>query len=145
MKRLFIAVLSLGIFASAAADEGKQNPLDQFREQTNYHLLMCRLKERLAINTSQLGEESNPVAEIGACIRDAKSQAKRYFPAALKVASKQPAAGKLLKDYYASWLTSLNGVMPSPTERKIDYERRQDDADAKHDAIWNRLEVELGH
>jgi hypothetical protein len=145
MKKHSVAVTALLICVCTASAEGQQSSIGQFREQANYHLVMCRLKEKIAISKAQAGDsDANPVAEVGSCIRDAKSQVKAMFTPALKQVAKNQPASKLLKYYYGAWLTSINGVMPSPGERKINYEERQTQADERQEAIWNRLEVELG-
>jgi hypothetical protein len=143
MKRA-ISVIAACMFLGQSHAEDKLPPLEGFREATTYQLLICRIKTKTALNKVELGSSENAGAEIGACVKTGRSETKKFFGAALAKVSKKPAAAKLLKDYYGSWLTSLNGVMPEPGERKIDYERRQSAADTKSGEYWNRFEVEAG-
>jgi hypothetical protein len=141
-KILFIIAAHLCFGQSLAGD--KLPPVAGFREATSYHLLICRIETQTALNEVKLGTIDSPWAKIGACLKTGRSEAKKFFGPALAKVSKKPAASNLLKDYYGSWLTALNGVMPEPGERKIDYERRQSAADTKSDEYWNRFEVEAG-
>jgi hypothetical protein len=142
MKKIATLVLALALSVSANSEE-KQTSTDAFRGETQYRLLMCQLQVKIAINKIELGE-SNGLAGVGDCIKNAKASVKKVFGPALKVASKGPVASKLIKDYYASWLTTIDGVLPGTSERKVDYERRQLAAESKSDEYWNRFEVEAG-
>ncbi|MCC2954532.1 hypothetical protein LK542_02755 [Massilia sp. IC2-477] len=144
MSKLFFVLPALFFSAalSAQATE-KQTPTDAFRGQTQYQIMMCSLKVKLFASKSTLGTataEDDPAK----CIKDGKAEVKKFYPAALKNVSKNPSATKLIKDYYAAWLTAFEAVPPRSDELRIDYERRQAASEAKYDEIWNRLEVEAG-
>ena len=112
----------MAISANAYSEE-KQTPTDAFRGETQHQLFMCRIQEKIAANKIEMGE-TGALSGLGECIKNGKLEVKKTFAPALKVVAKNSAASKILKDYYGAWLTALNGVMPDPGERKIDYERR---------------------
>jgi hypothetical protein len=142
--RKIIPTLALVIVAlPGIAAEEKQTPTDAFRGQTQHQMLMCQTEEKIAVNKAELGEEGG-IAKVGSCIKNAKVEAKKAFGPALKVVAKNREATKLLKDYYAAWITAINGIIPGASETKGGYSRRQAAAEEKYDAIWNRFEVEAG-
>lgn len=143
MRKIWAIVGLLSIFSTANADE-KQTPTDAFRGATQFHMLMCKIKTQTEINKVQLGESTNAVPAISSCIKEGRIGAKKAYPPALNAVSKRPAAAKLLKDYYAAWLTAFDSVIPAPNETKAHYEQRLVDAESKYDEIWNRLEIEAG-
>jgi len=79
---------------------------------------------------------------VNECMESSRSLAKTLFPQALGTVSTKPEATKLLKEYYATWLTALNGVPPAIQERKTDYAQRQTLAEQKAEQAWNRFEIE---
>lgn len=143
MLKILAATTLLSIFAIGQAEE-KQTPTDAFRGATQYHILICKIKTQTELNKVELGESANAIEPIAACIKEGRAGAKKAYQPALSKVSKNPAAAKLLKDYYAAWLTSLEGVMPQPSETKLRYSQRLEASEAKYDEIWNRLAVEAG-
>lgn len=143
ISSLTLAAISLALTLPLAAAE-KRSPTDEFRGQTQYQIMACSLKVKLALLRTQAGTAQNVEDDPAKCIKDGKSEIKKVFPAALKSVAKSPTAGRLIKDYYASWLTAFDAILPRPDDLKIDYERRQAANEAKYDEIWNRLEVEAG-
>lgn len=140
---LTFAALSLLLAMPLSAEE-KRSPTDEFRGQTQYQILMCGLKVKLALLRTEASTPQKTEDDPAKCIKDGKAEVKKTFPAALKSVAKNPTAAKLIKDYYASWLTAFDGLLPRAGDLKIDYERRQAANEAKYDEIWNRLEVEAG-
>jgi hypothetical protein len=143
MKKYWFAVALILAQPITHAEE-KSDPLDTFRVQTQFQTLMCRMETHAAILQVQLGKLDDAVPAMRICIKKAKAELKNIYPAALKAVAKKPAAAKLLKDYYASSLTALEGVAPNTSETKQGYAVRQDAADAKNREVWNRFEIEAG-
>jgi hypothetical protein len=142
-SKLFVAGIASATALSCLAMEQKQTPAEAFREQTQYHMLICQSTKKIAEHKAELGEAVSP-NELGNCIRKAKGEAKNAFAPALRVVSKNKTASKLLKDYYAEWIASMNGLVPGVNERDTDYAHRQQAAQASYDAVWSRFEVETG-
>lgn len=142
MRMILIAIVSSMMMSGAMAEE-KQTPLDAFRGETQFRILMCKIKLKSSLLEAEAGN-SVGIGQVGTCIKEGKADVKKKFAPALSSVAKKPAAGKLLKDYYASWLTAFNGIIPEASERKIDYDRRQSVAEAKSEEYWNRFEVEAG-
>lgn len=143
MKRIICVVAAYFWLGNALAD-GKLPPIESFRETTVYQLMMCRIETKTALLQAESGATNNPWEKINVCLKTGRSEAKKMFGPALAKVSKKPAASKLLKDYYAAWLTAFNGVSPDANERKIVYEQRQAHADTKQEEAWNRFEIESG-
>jgi len=106
--------------------------------------MMCRIETQTAIAKVELGELSNAIPTIGTCIKKGREEVKKLYPAALAKVSKNPNATKILKDYYAAWLTSFDAVMPQSSDTKRGYQLRQESMDEKSDLLWNRFEIEAG-
>ncbi|MBC7860310.1 MAG: hypothetical protein H7Z39_16375 [Burkholderiaceae bacterium] len=143
MKKITILILAATLSCHALAEE-KLSSIEAFKEQTAYQLMMCRIQTQIALGEVELGKTDSPWEKIGACLKAGRIETKKLFSPALAKVSKKPTAAKLLKDYYAAWITSFNGISPEPGERKMAYEQRQTSAEAKHDEIWNRFEIEAG-
>jgi uncharacterized low-complexity protein len=142
IAHVILTALSLSAASPLFAAE-KRSPTDEFRGQTQYQIMMCSLKVKLSISEAQLGT-TKPENDPAKCIKEGKAEVKKVFPAALKSVSKNPVAGRLIKDYYAAWLTAFDAILPRPDDLKVDYERRQAANEAKYDEVWNRLEIEAG-
>jgi hypothetical protein len=147
MIRIFtaISIASVSFAASAALPK----PVEAFYQETNGTIMLCQISEKTALNKAQLSGApdglSQAVAEIGKCIREGKATVKAKWPAALALVSKKPTAAKLMKDYYASWISAMDGVMPGLSEPAGRYSQRQESMQAKYEEIWNRFEIESGY
>lgn len=136
-------------------------PTDEFRAATQRNSAACASARRrweieasLSVGLARarksgLGELSElELSElyttIDACQKKAKAEVKKLFPKANAAVANKPTASNLLKDYYAAWLSALDGITPDANERKVDYDNRQGEASRKADAIWNRFEIEAG-
>ncbi|MCX7144153.1 MAG: hypothetical protein NT123_24575 [Proteobacteria bacterium] len=143
MTRFTVVVLLCGLALTAGfanGEEKKYTPIEEFRSSTEMGLMICQLEAKTAFSKARRGELQEPYSEIDDCLDDVK----KIFSRAHAHVAKKPEASKYLKEYYAVWLTALNGILPSENERAIDYERRQGDASRKADEAWNRFEIETG-
>lgn len=138
---LFSFALAVG---SANGEEKKQTPIEEFRGSTEFGLLSCQIVAKTAFLKVKHGELNEPNSAIGNCLKKERDDVKKLFSRAHDQVAKKPEASRYLKEYYAVWLTALNGILPSENERAIDYERRQGDASRKADEAWNRFEIETG-
>lgn len=142
-KYLSLLIVSSILLTQSSMAAEKQSPTDAFRGETQFQMLTCGLKVKISIQEAQLGKETTD-NDPAKCVKDGKAKVKKLFPIALKSVSKSSAAGKLIKEYYAVWLTAFDAVLPRPGDLTIDYERRQAANEAKYDEAWNRLEIEAG-
>lgn len=119
-------------------------PVDVFREQSTYQIVNCQnVQKAMAIKPEVSYEQA--IFEMAKCVKYGKAEVRKTFPAALAAAAKKPDAAKLLKDYYAAWITAIDGIMPNGRELKIAYEQRQIASESKCGEIWNRFEIEAGY
>ena len=146
MKQAFTIAAMIFVIAqiTATAQEKKKTPLQEFGGTTHFHLMMCQIKARTAFSRVELGEIPEAQSPISACRTEAKDSVKVLFAPALAQVAKKPETSRLLKEYYAQWMTLLDGVSPDANERKISYERRQGEAARKLDEHWNRVAIEAG-
>lgn len=140
-----LAIIALTFAAgTVSATEEKQTPTDAFRGTTQFQILKCQLSTKSALLQVEMGQLENALPVISACLKEGRADVKKVYGPALAKVSKQPAAAKLLKDYYAAWLTAFDGVSPQPSDTKRSYQQRQEAAETRYDEIWNRFEIEAG-
>jgi len=147
MIRLTVVVLLCGLVLTAGfanGEEKKYTPIEEFRSSTEMGLMICQLEAKTAFSKARRGELQETYSEIDSCLKKQRDDVKKIFSRAHDHVAKKPEASKYLKEYYAVWLTALNGILPSENERAIDYERRQGDASRKAEEAWNRFEIETG-
>jgi hypothetical protein len=137
--KTFAIMVGLATLCGQAAAQDK--PAAQFHEQAQYQMVMCTVKAKTALLKAELGD-GDPWADIGACLRAGRADVKKVFPKAVTSVTRNPAAAKLLKDYYAAWITTFNGIAPNPSERKTAYEQRQLAAETRNEELWNRFALE---
>ncbi|ATD61974.1 MAG: hypothetical protein ACOH2S_12160 [Janthinobacterium svalbardensis] len=89
MKKYWFAV-ALALAQPTVHAEEKSDPLDAFRVQTQFQTLMCRMETHAAILQVQLGKLDDAVPPMRICIKKAKADLKKIYPAALKVVAKKP-------------------------------------------------------
>ena len=87
------------------------------------------------------GEGKGTPAEL-ACIGDALSSAEGIYKKANAATSKNKAKNALLKDYYATWRTAMNGIQPQMGEIVLSYNRRQGDTSRALNEKGERLKLE---
>ena len=141
-KHFLLCALFFIANPQVVAKEAKTNTAIEFMQTANYQLLICGIKAKTAFLEVELGKETSSHSIIGACQKEGRSEVKNLYPKANAQFAKKPAASKALKDFYVAWLAALDGISPSISERKIDYERRQGDASRKADEAWSRFEIE---
>lgn len=142
---LFVATILLAAVSQVYAAEEKRTPVEEFKGATYYNLLMCQLNSDTVFLKVEMGlplEEA--YSTIGDCQKKGRADVKNLFPKANAQVAKKPAASKLLKEYFAIWLTAFNGITPDANELKTVYQRRRADADRKANEAWNRFEIEAG-
>lgn len=144
-NRLFLVVSILLMAAPRVyAEEEKRNPVDEFRGTTQFHLLQCQIRAKTEFLKVESGASTEAYSEIGACLKKGRAEVKKLFPKANALVAKRPAASKLLKEYYAVWLSAFDGISPDINELKTTYDKRQGDASRKADEAWYRFEIEAG-
>lgn len=132
----FSAISCLLLVAPARAEETKTAP-EEFREMTEFKYLMCSIKLRSELMTGP----ANAGDDYVDCKRSGRAETKPLFVKAL-AKTKKPAAAKLLKLYYAAWLTAFDGLSPGSEELKTTYEQRKMANKAKSDELWSQFEIE---
>lgn len=143
MKKIALLVAFLTLCISALAEE-KQTPADAFRGETQFRAMMCQIKVRTASSKIELGQTVAPEDSPGKCIKDGKASVKKFYAKALSTVSRNPAASRMLKEYYAVWLTAIDGLLPGVSESKNAYGQRQAAIEARYDELWKRFEIEAG-
>lgn len=126
------------------AEEDNRPPLEQFQGGTHFNLLNCQIAALTANAQIALGTLSEPYSTIGICVKEGKAAVKPLFPKAIAPFASKPEASKLLKEYYAQWLTAMDGIKPNIDEREVNYEARQKDGERKLNEAWHRFEIEAG-
>jgi hypothetical protein len=135
-----VAVFLICYLALAAnAQDAKQcaaetkSPLKCLVSKANAEHYLCSLKMNLAI--------AKGGADI-ACIIETKTLIEPYYAEAKRVAAKNKSTDALLKDYYASWLAGMDGIVPEPSESKLVYQRRIEESVRALNEKGNRLQLE---
>ena len=77
-----------------------------------------------------------------ACANEQRKAMGPYYAGAAKTLAKKPAALSLLKETYAYWQTSLDGLAPQMDERRIVYEQRIGRREEGLSEKLNRLALE---
>lgn len=108
------------------------------------HKAEMSLLENDRVLITKKGKINTDWNSIYDCIAKAKEDSKPFYLAALRSISAKPAAQELLKNYYAEWLSAIDGVAPLHSEKTNQpYRGRQRGVFIKSEKIWNRLKVEL--
>ena len=143
MKRLIYVIAALLISASSfAADEpDTRTPLERYRGDGQFSMLMCKISLRLALAKAELGEAQDEKGDYVGCIERGKATAKQNLAKTLR-AVKKTKAQEALKSFQVSLVTALDGIRPGIDERKINYEQRQQALEGKITEAWARFEVE---
>lgn len=118
----------------------KKTPAAEFYTTTQFHFIQCKLvtqKVLLEIEVLKSNGKS-AAASIQGCIDTGVLEGKTTFSAAQSALPNQ-STREALGEYYGAWLTAIKGVFPMPNERKISYERRQNEIEAKLNETWNRF------
>lgn len=138
MKNFVFAIL---FFLSLFATAQDRAPLQEYRTTANGRLMLCKMTLANDLLKAQVASRSSEGPNFRKCIEEGKSETKTLFESALKTI-KKPKAKDALKSYHVAFITSLNGVSPGVDERKINYERRQQELEGKLTEAWARFEVE---
>lgn len=142
MKGAMLVACALVIAASAVrGEEDNRSPLDRYRGDTQFALMMCRIKIGMSEAKVKAYEQQDETSDFVGCIREGKAKAKASLTAALKTVKKAKAADAL-KGYHVAFSTALDGIVPGSDERRISYEVRQRALDGKVTEAWARFEVE---
>ena len=146
---MFVGCTLALAFSGASATPENVSALEKFRTATAVSQRLCALSAEHAllkaeIERAEKAVTANAYEEIGACIARAKVDAKGAYAKGLAAVARKPAAARLLKDYYAAWLASLQSLAPDTSDTKSTWDRRQAEAARRTDEIWTRFEVEAG-
>lgn len=142
MKIIALAALFVLYSSSLFADDSEfKTPIDKYRSQNDYFLIMCKIDFKLNQNLIELGKEIKPDEDFGNCIKESKIKSQKDLGKALnfiKIAS----AKQALKKYHISFVAALYGIRPSIDELKIVYDQRQDRLQEKMTEAWAAFEIE---
>jgi hypothetical protein len=127
--------------AFGADDSDKRTPLERYRGDTQFALVMCKLSLRVALAVAAGGGQQDDKSDYASCIRKSKASAKSSLDMALRTV-KKPKAQDALKSYHVAFSTAVEGIRPGPDERKISYEQRQQSLEEKVTEAWARFEIE---
>lgn len=137
MKKVILILLFLSF--SAAAQDAKQcvaetkDPLRCLVSNSSAYLYTCALSMELAL--------LNGGADIQ-CGMDLKRKMAPFYAEAKKSAVKNKETTALLKDYYATWEATLDGLLPGDGETKGAYKRRIEASRRALNEKGNRLQLE---
>lgn len=149
-KYFFLLVSALLMTTSHVyAEEDKRTPVEEFRYITKWSLTLCQAKAKSSFHKVEMAEfTGRPFTyqeadlEIAACLKEERAEVKKLFPKALAQVVKKPAAAKLLKEYYAVWLTALDDIPLGASELMAAYYKRQNEASRIATDAWYRFEIE---
>lgn len=143
-----IALLAALCVFSAGAQEPGAPPMEAYRTNTQFGMLMCKVAVVGALAAARAQEAGvqpsgdPPAPNWRACIQKQTAEALGYLKAA-SAKTKKAAVREALKSHYAAWSAAMRGLEPALSERKIDYDRRQAAATDRLNEAWAKVEVEL--
>jgi hypothetical protein len=142
VKILLALLVSLSLFASAAEPPDNRNPLDKYRGDTQFSLLMCAISFKIARLRAEAGsQENDDKGDYRGCIAKGRATAKVDLAGALRFVKKAKAQDAL-KTYHVAFMTALEGIDPGSDERRISYAQRQQALSDKVNEAWARFEIE---
>ena len=132
---LFIPTLFfiIACVSLAVAEENNLTPVEKYRKDTRYNVVMCGLKYEI-----DLLKGTNEATD---CINQSKLTAKEDFAKSLATI-KKPKAQEAIKEYQVAFICAMEGIYAGMDEIKIDYKRRQQSLIDKLTEAWARFEVE---
>lgn len=143
MRKSKIAMLTmLALIAGTSASLGQpstpdtRTPLEKFIGDATFHRVQCGLMMSIWLKNQQ------PEYEPGMCIDTAKKALSPLYKDAVAGVAKNAAAVTAAKEFYAYWMTAMDGIIPSKDERKISYDERQSRMDDRVSELANRLTIE---
>jgi hypothetical protein len=142
MKTLTVLFATILVMYAAGAQEAdKRTPLERFRGDGQFSLMMCKINLKMALARSELGQAQDEKSDWSTCIKQGKEAAKVNLSAALKTVKKVKAQ-EALKTYHVALITAIDGIAPGAQERKLSYEQRQQALEGKLTETWARFDVE---
>ena len=132
---LALAVI-VACLAGPATAGAPAKPIREFTATANSEHYICILGFQLAM----LG--SRTLTEAAACIDEGKAAISPLYTRVKTRLAKKPATLSMAKDYYASWLSSMDELLPKPGETRRLYDARQDAAQAHLKLVGERLSLE---
>lgn len=112
--------------------------IDEVRTECSF--IMTRAIAEREMNYVPDPKEANLFPD---CVRDGRAKAKAALDDALKPLQKKPKAQEALKTAHVAFLSALDGIAPGQGERKLNYERRQQELRGKVTEALARLEIEM--
>ena len=141
-KFLIAIAFTLASLANAIAQEpDKRSPIDRYRGDTVYTLMMCQISFYNAQTNAMVDKAQDQASDYESCIEKGKGTTKLAFDAALRTIRK-PAAVEALKAHHVAFVTALQGIRPAVEERKGAYRQRQQVLEERLTATWARIEIE---
>ena len=144
IQRTFFIVLYLsfiGINNKVVAEEQEPNPVLVFVLEAQLAFKICKVSMQTDLLGSELGETYPRYYE---CLDNIKAEIKSKYQASKEIVPSNTEAENILKNFYAFWLTAMDGLIPLMDERKIAYENRINENESELARLGKRLEIELG-
>lgn len=113
------------------------NEVKCFVLQARYYRLMCSMTMQLA---DLGGGEPDGVVN---CISNAETNMRGFYDSARKRLVKAKPASEALKEAYAYWGSTIQGIASGPDEARISYRRRQQEREQGLEDRLRRLELEM--
>lgn len=145
MRKLALIALLLMSAGAVYAQDAEESPaqcvrrlgheVDCFIKEADARSLLCGLSMKLYLLNGDRERAST-------CIANARKALAAYYPPALKRFGKNAAGASQLKDTYAFVLSSLEALWPADGELKRDYDRRQQEREARVNERLERLKLE---
>lgn len=129
---------------ASSPEPNQSNPVQVLRERTGpADMEFAQLEAATTAEWSSLmggGEESFEKLRVKR--EDQKRETKALYQRAIKHLQKQPAAARLLTEYYVQWQATMESIDPKATESKMAYNLRMGDSIRKVSEAWYRFEAE---
>lgn len=115
-----------------------------FVSGTNFMNQFCQIVYHAASTEHQAGIKDYGafLGEVSSCAKDAESYMDPMYKAMLK-RHKGKNAASAIKDFYAAQLAGLRGIMPEPSETKMNYKSRQASTQQSVREKKARMELEI--
>jgi hypothetical protein len=152
-KVLFAIAICVSTLSAARAAETDGSLIGQYGGLTSGGLVECRLVMRVALARMAAGDSAEEALNDGngadgkgnwkACIDRQRAGEFKTYLELTRLLKRRPATLEALKTYHVAWATALAGIAPAFDERRMDYARRQSDADMRVSEAWERLRLEV--
>ena len=129
---------------SETAAAQKTHPVTEFTALARLAFVECSLSIKIDLLSPDDGKQSSLFPKYTDCRDKNLPQLKTKFQAATSNVSGKAEALSLLKDFYAHWLASIDGLVPQSGEIRMAYNSRTNGNEAELARQAKRIEIELG-